>query len=137
MGEFYELKRKDTARQDKHSIDYWKAQCKASEAKVKNLEQALVATESTIDTLQKTLGVMERVLGALGFKMQRGRRFIDELVSSGIGVLLIPGMKPKFYTTVDTEMRDNALSQLRRIDGVEVELDVADGLRIGPHFSKQ
>lgn len=139
MSEFIELKRRTETKPMKNiheDLSYWKTRCRESESRTRELEQALIVSENTIGTLQKTLDAMERVLGALGFKMQRGRRFIDELVSSGIGVMLIPGRKPKFYTTVDTNMRDNALDRLRRIDGIEVELDVSDGLRIGPHFSK-
>ena len=135
MGEFYELKRKNGTRNEKrqHDADYWEKRCKASENEVLELQQALINSSMVISSMEAALSAVDAFLASIGLKTKNGESLSEVLKYHGIGVDLVRGKAPKVFSGVDTDMRSNPKG-LKDIDGLELELSFAQGVRVGPHF---
>jgi len=128
MDGFYELKPKKPS--TKKDVNYWEARCKEAEAQNLELNQALINAAALADGLTSTIAVLEEFIQALGYQPRKGHSLGQALRSKGIGVEFHKGTIPGLYT-FETAGKPHRLWDIR---GVEVELSLNDGLRVGPHF---
>lgn len=132
MSEFYELKKRETD-DKKHDVSYWKERCKESEAQNVALSQELIAATTVIDGLTTTVSILEEFLKSIGFKSKNGDSLLDLLCQHGLKAEFAGGKFPVIYPFESSSKKP---ARLKDVDGIEVELSLAGGLRVGPHFTK-
>ena len=129
MSEFYELRRKNTTNGKSNSVDYWKARCKESEAKVKELNQALVISAKTIDMLETTLNAIENFFRHLiGKKDAPDKSLLKKILRTNVTIEKRRGAFPEVeFSEIESE---DPIGELKQFDGLSIDASILNGLLI-------
>ena len=130
MSEFYELKRKQTIRNNDKNIDYWKSKYKAAEARNVQLTQELTVSLKTVSMLEKTLRAIDGIFNAVRPTKKEDLSLIERLLNYSVIVTKVKGEKPE---VLSGELEyDDPIGTLRTARGITIDMSLIDGLHIVP-----